>query len=215
MSNLMLRQTLKAAVSVPTRRQHLHHIATAMPTTRAFINRRTLHQSIGLAKKLPTTKPAISALAKAQLLHRAIKPISPTTASVNRLALDQWDAAKMKPYPSLQFVQPPTSEDAYPAMFGHILENRVVLNLITTECARQRALMEVGEMLCMVSLSVFGALRKKVADFMAPNFKPTTFMDIMLGGGPPSTPWKDEETVSDKDRKLEENTVSFLPVEFG
>ena len=215
MLNLLLRQVVKASMSASTKRQHLHRNATPNPFTGASpyyhrCNYRTFNQSVSGAGKLPTTMPAISTLAKAQLLPRAVAPISPTMTSANFLALDQCKTMKLEPYPSLQLLQPSTSEDVCPAVFGHILENRVVQKLITTEHARQHALMDVGEMLCMVSLGILRTLRKHIPDFStAPNSKPLTFMDILSERDSSSL---SEDIVSDKNKELEDDTVSSFSV---
>lgn len=163
MSTLLLRQTGKAAVLLSTR-QPLNQVATLLPPSIIYVTHRMLGQQVFVATNSSTPKLPLSALGNDNHLHHAVAQISPIVAAVNILKPDRWGAEKSNVYPSLQSLQPSTSEDACKMTDGGILENRAILDLITTEFARQRALVEVGEMLCMVSLSVFRALRKQLSD---------------------------------------------------
>ena len=129
----------------------------------------------------------------------------------------------MKPRqtPSLRLRQLFTSEDASITGLDRILENRAVLKLFTTESAKHRACVDIAEMLHMVYGSVFRMVLKQLPDIcVALNSltreyaKPLALIDVILGGGPHSKPWRDYERLEDGDRGLMNHLV-ILPNVFG
>ena len=208
MLRLLLQPTNKPSVLTLARPRLLRHAVETISRITSSVIQVVSDPSDVPTRSVPTMRGTASRSVRPQHFPRSAVATLRATASVSYHALDQLDFMKPRSGPSLRPRQLFTNEDASVTDLDRILENRVVLKLFTTESAKHRACVDIAEMLHMMFGSVFRMVLQQLPDFcVALNsltreyVKPLAFMDVMLGGGPHSKPWRDHEMLEDGDRE--------------
>lgn len=176
MSKSVTRALLKTAVSVSTSRNPAQSLSHRVVAASIFKLRRlsTLSSSSSSQSSISKTSLALD--------HGHRSPMTQSKKPCSMRQLLKSSSATMMSTRQEENLE----EQGRVALFGYLFENRCILKLLTTESARHKAVMQVGEMLDAISIGLFRVVSKKLLSFSKTPY--WRFVSNECGAGLPHSP---------------------------